>query len=54
LPGDTPAILAENVSKPDQTLTRSTLSGLAERLAADLGKSPALILYGPLADSDYV
>jgi uroporphyrin-III C-methyltransferase len=54
LPGDTPAILAENVSKPDQTLTRSTLSGLAERLAADVGKSPALILYGPLADSDYV
>lgn len=54
LPADTPAILAENVSKPDQTLTRSTLAGLAERLAADVGKSPALILYGPLADSDYV
>lgn len=50
LPGDTPALLAEAVSTPDQRLLRSTVAGLAERLAGADGSLPALILYGPLAD----
>ncbi len=50
LAGSTPALLAENVSKPDQALHRDTLDGLAARLAADIGSAPALILYGALAD----
>ncbi len=48
LPGDTPALLAENVSHPDQRLTRSTLAALARALDTG-GTAPALILYGPLA-----
>ncbi|MEM8729588.1 MAG: uroporphyrinogen-III C-methyltransferase [Pseudomonadota bacterium] len=50
LPADTPALLAENVSQPDQHLERSSLAVLAERLAADPGPNPALILFGPLAE----
>ena len=53
LSGDTPAILAENISHPDQIVTRTNLSDLADRLAADVGTAPALILYGPLAESDH-
>jgi uroporphyrin-III C-methyltransferase len=49
LPGDTPALLAENVSHPDQTLTRSTVATLAADLRAGDSRAPALILYGPLA-----
>lgn len=52
LPADTPAILAEDVSKPDQKLTRATVSDLAAELASEIGSAPALILYGPLADLD--
>lgn len=52
LPGDTPCLLAENVSHPDQRLTRTTLSGLARQLAAQASDAPALIFYGPLADDD--
>ncbi|WP_299498592.1 uroporphyrinogen-III C-methyltransferase [uncultured Roseobacter sp.] len=51
LPKDTPAILAESVSGPDQQITRSTVSELAEQLAQDIGEKPALILYGPFAES---
>ena len=51
LPGDTPALLAENVSHPDQRLTRSTVATLARDLGADNSRAPALILYGPLAGS---
>ncbi len=47
---ETPAILAENVSKPDQSVTRGTLKSLAEQLSGDIGHNPALILYGPLAE----
>ncbi|WP_208353407.1 uroporphyrinogen-III C-methyltransferase [Pseudaestuariivita rosea] len=47
---DTPALLAENVSLPDQTLYRDTVTGLAARIAQDVGDKPALILYGSLAD----
>jgi len=51
LPGSTPALLAENVSRPDQRLTRSTVADLATALSAAGrgGSAPALILYGPLA-----
>lgn len=50
LPGDTPAILAEAVSTPDQVVHRATVSVLAEKLAGEIGDKPALILYGPLAE----
>ncbi|GAB5445398.1 uroporphyrinogen-III C-methyltransferase [Gymnodinialimonas sp.] len=52
LPADTPALLAEAVSTPDQALHRMTLSELIEKLSAEVGTAPALILYGPLADAD--
>jgi len=50
LPADQPAILAEAVSTPDQTIARSTVTDLANRLAAETGPAPALILYGPMFD----
>lgn len=50
LPPDTPALLAEAVSTPDQRLDHSTVRALADRLATQApGKTPALILYGSLA-----
>jgi len=49
LPADTPAILAEDVSRPEQRITRATVSDLADQLALEVGNSAALILYGPLA-----
>lgn len=49
LPPDTPALLAENVSHPDQRLTRSTVQTLSDALEQETGTAPALILYGPLA-----
>lgn len=52
LPADTPALLAEAVSTPDQVLKRMTVSELAADLQAEFSASPALILYGPLA-TDY-
>lgn len=52
LPADTPAVLAEAVSTPDQRLRRTTVAALAEALAADPGTLPALILMGPLAEGD--
>lgn len=52
LPRETPALLAEAVSTPEQTLHRSTVAALAERLAGAIGTAPALILYGPLAETD--
>ncbi|MEB8386686.1 uroporphyrinogen-III C-methyltransferase [Rhodobacteraceae bacterium KMM 6894] len=50
LPPDTPAILAEDVSRPEQRITRSDVSTLAEQLSQEVGDSAALILYGPLAE----
>ncbi|SEL37769.1 uroporphyrinogen-III C-methyltransferase [Roseovarius nanhaiticus] len=50
LPGDTPALLAENVSCPDQRLTRMTVAEMADHLRGEIGDAPALILYGPLAE----
>ena len=50
LPPEMPCLLAENVSHPDQVLTRDTVAGLAVRLAGVSSGAPALILYGPLAE----
>ncbi len=49
LPPDTPAILAESVSTPDQRLTRATVASLGEALA-QAHDGPALILIGPLME----
>lgn len=51
LPPDTPALLAEAVSQPDQHLARSTVADLAAQLAETMSDAPALIFYGALADS---
>ncbi|THH38195.1 uroporphyrinogen-III C-methyltransferase [Aliishimia ponticola] len=50
LPPETPAILAEAVSTPDQKVQRATVAALAEQLAQEISDKPALILYGPLAE----
>ncbi len=50
LSGDTPTLLAESVSQPDQRLTRMPLDTLVEKLSAEQSFVPALILYGPLAE----
>ncbi|MEL6953862.1 MAG: uroporphyrinogen-III C-methyltransferase [Pseudomonadota bacterium] len=49
LPGDTPALLAEAVGTEAQSFARMSVAELAERMAAEIGDKPALILYGPLA-----
>ncbi len=54
LPLETPALMAESVSTPDQKLHRATVGALSEQLAAEIGTAPALILYGPLAEFDDV
>lgn len=50
LPPQTPALLAENVGRPNQRLTRGTIATLAAALADGGGTAPALILYGPLLE----
>ncbi|MCZ8335919.1 MAG: uroporphyrinogen-III C-methyltransferase [Rhodobacteraceae bacterium] len=50
LPPDTPALLAEAVTHPEQALTRMTVATLAAQLETVRSDQPALILYGPLAD----
>ena len=52
LPAETPCLLAESVSHPDQRLSRDTIGGLAALLAGQTSAAPALILYGPLADGE--
>ncbi len=54
LPMNTPALMAESVSTPDQNLHRSTIGALSEQLSSEIGTAPALILYGPLAEFDDV
>ena len=49
LPGETPALLAESVSTPEQRLTRATVATLGAALA-DASDRPALILIGPLME----
>ncbi|MEP3640113.1 MAG: uroporphyrinogen-III C-methyltransferase [Paracoccaceae bacterium] len=51
LPADQPAILAEDVSGPDQRITRSTVTDLATSLEAEISSQPALIVFGPLAEA---
>ncbi|WP_238123268.1 MULTISPECIES: uroporphyrinogen-III C-methyltransferase [unclassified Xanthobacter] len=51
LPPDTPALLAEAVGTPEQALARLTVATLAERLATAVSAKPALIVYGPLAET---
>ena len=51
LPDDTPALLAEAVSTPEQVVTRHTVATLKVALEEDVGSKPALILYGPLAEA---
>ena len=50
LPPDTPALIAEAVSTPQQTLKRTTIGALADQLETEISASPALIVYGPLAE----
>lgn len=50
LPADTPALLAEAVSTPDQQITRYTIESLAAYLETATSPHPALIFYGPLAE----
>ncbi|MBJ6370861.1 uroporphyrinogen-III C-methyltransferase [Sedimentitalea arenosa] len=52
LPPDTPALLAEAVSTPEQSLHRSTVAQLSDRLAQAISPAPALILYGPLTEHE--
>lgn len=47
---DTPALMAESVSSPEQKLQRSTIGALSQQLETEIGTAPALILYGPLAE----
>lgn len=49
---ETPALLAEAVSLDAQQLWRGTLKELAEKLATHTADTPALILFGPLAEGD--
>ncbi len=49
MPADMPALLAENVSHPDQKLARAPVSRMAALIAAEAGDGPALVLLGPLA-----
>ena len=47
-----PALLAENISRPDQRLHRTTVRRLAEQLRGDRSSDPAVILFGDLAAQD--
>ncbi len=48
---DCPALLAENVSHPDQSLHRTTMEQLAHTLSQDISLAPGIILFGELANS---
>lgn len=49
----TPALMAEAVSTPAQTIWRGTVAGLVQELAGSTARdAPALILYGPLAEDE--
>lgn len=47
---DTPAMLAEAVSTPEQHVERYTIATLAKHLDTTTSTTPALIFYGALAD----
>ncbi|WP_435141472.1 uroporphyrinogen-III C-methyltransferase [Pseudopelagicola sp. nBUS_19] len=48
---DCPALLAENVSHPSQSLTRTTMEDLAAQLHKNISPAPGIILFGELAES---
>ncbi|MGR3813571.1 MAG: uroporphyrinogen-III C-methyltransferase [Cognatishimia activa] len=48
---DCPALLAESVSHPEQTLQRSTMEELAKQLKEEISAAPGLILFGELAEA---
>ena len=48
---DCPALLAESVSHPEQTLQRSTMEELAQQLKEEISTAPGLILFGELAEA---
>lgn len=48
---DCPALLAESVSHPEQTLQRSTMEALAVQLKQEISTAPGLILFGELAEA---
>lgn len=50
LSADTPALLAETVSTPNELIYRTTVGALAKELAGARSNHPALIMYGPLAE----
>ena len=50
LPGDTPAMMAESVTTPNQSIHRTTVEELAAELKDAPSNFPTLIFYGPLAD----
>ncbi len=52
MPADTPAMLAEAVTTPDEKLTRYTIATLADHLDTTSSTTPALIFYGPLAEPE--
>ncbi|MCA8926737.1 MAG: uroporphyrinogen-III C-methyltransferase [Alphaproteobacteria bacterium] len=52
LPPDTPALLAENVGCPEQSLIPGTVAGLGDLLSGTASGGPALVLYGPLAEME--
>ena len=53
LPADTPTLLAEAVSTPEQRLSNHTINELARLLSEnEVSTTPALILYGALAPMD--
>jgi uroporphyrin-III C-methyltransferase len=48
---DCPALLAESVSHPEQTLHRTTMEKLAAELKQDISTAPGIILFGELAEA---
>lgn len=48
---DCPALLAENVSHPEQSLQRSTMEALATQLREEISTAPGIILFGELAEA---
>jgi len=50
LPAETPTLMAEAVSHPEQRLTRATIGSLGAVIADAVSSAPALILYGPLME----
>lgn len=50
LPASTPALLAEAVTTPNQTVSRSTIGTLTKALEGATSNYPTLIFYGPLVE----